>query len=43
MNKYISFYEYESEILLKTISKALFFEKVNIVKVIYWDETRLLY
>ena len=33
MNKYISPYGYESEILSKAIPKALFFEEANIVKV----------
>ena len=35
MNKYISFYGYESEILSKVILKALSFEKANIMKVVY--------
>ena len=35
INKYIFFYGYESEILLKAILKILFFEKANIVKVAY--------
>ena len=33
MNKYIFPYGYESEILSKTISKALFFEEADVVKV----------
>ena len=33
INKYISLYEYESETLSKAISKALSFEKTNIVKI----------
>ena len=35
MNKYIFLYGYELEIFSKAISKALFLEEANIVKIIY--------
>ena len=34
MNKYISFYGYELEIFSKAISKVLFLEEANVVKVV---------